>query len=119
MSAILHELEQRMPPTEYRAYLRDVSARRSLVEYSNDPAGFVSECIDWGEGGGPTPYQLEVLGELPARRRLAIRSPHGSGKTTLAACLVLWFALTRDASAEGDWKVVTTASAWRQLTHYL
>ena len=108
-----------MPPTEYRAYLRDVSARRSLVEYSNDPAGFVSECIDWGEGGGPTPYQLEVLGEIPAQRRLAIRSPHGSGKTALAACVVLWFALTRDASAEGDWKVVTTASAWRQLTHYL
>jgi len=34
------------------------------------------------------------------------------------AIMVLWFALTRDA-AHIDWKVVTTASAWRQLTKYL
>jgi len=45
---------------------------------------------------------------------LAIRSPHGAGKTALAAWTVLWFALTSD-----DWKAPTTASAWRQLTKYL
>jgi hypothetical protein len=31
---------------------------------------------------------------------------------------VLWFALTRDATGT-DWKIVTTAGAWRQLISYL
>lgn len=31
---------------------------------------------------------------------------------------MLWFALTRDAAGR-DWKVVTTAGAWRQLKEYL
>ena len=34
----------------------------------------------------------------------------------MAAWIVLWFALVHDGE---DWKVPTTASAWRQLTHYL
>ena len=38
------------------------------------------------------------------------------GKTALAAWIVLWFALTRDGE---DWKIPTTASAWRQLTKFL
>ena len=45
-----------------------------------------------------------------------MRSPHGVGKTALAAQTVLWFALTRD---EEDWKIPTTASAWRQLSKFL
>ena len=100
---------------------RRVASRRSplVAQFASDPQGFVLECIQWGENEGPTPYQLEVLGQLRTRRRLAIRSPHGSGKTALAAWVVLWFALTRDATGRGDWKAVTTASAWRQLTHYL
>lgn len=36
----------------------------------------------------------------------------------LASLLIHWFALTRDGEAE-DWKIVTTASAWRQLVKYL
>jgi hypothetical protein len=46
----------------------------------------------------------------------ADRLSHGLGKTTLNAWAVLWFALTRDGE---DWKVITTASAWRQLEVYL
>ena len=38
------------------------------------------------------------------------------GKTALAAWSTLWFALTREGE---DWKVITTASVWRQLTKYL
>ena len=34
----------------------------------------------------------------------------------MAAWVVLWFALTRDGE---DWKIITTASAWRQLEVYL
>jgi hypothetical protein len=95
------------------------AAEVSFAGYRDDPARFVLDCFEWDEGEGPTPYQSEILRELSARRRVAVRSPHGSGKTAAAAWLTLWFALTRDAMPGGDWKVVTTASAWRQLTHYL
>lgn len=48
--------------------------------------------------------------------RTSVRGPHGLGKTALASWVLLWFALTRDGR---DWKVITTASRWRQLTIYL
>lgn len=38
--------------------------------------------------------------------------------TTTNALLVIWFAVTRNAAGT-DWKVVTTAGAWRQLEKYL
>jgi len=95
------------------------AAEASFACYRNSPDRFVLECFEWGEGEGPTPYQREILREIVRRRRVAVRSPHGSGKTALAAWIALWFALTRDASGAGDWKIVMTASAWRQLSHYL
>jgi len=95
-----------------------VLAPRFAEVYADHPDRFVLECFTWKPGEGPTPDQLDVLRELPARRRAALRGPHGLGKTALAAWVVLWFGLTRNC-VEGDWKVVTTASAWRQLSHYL
>ena len=85
------------------------------AQYHDDPAGFVVDCIRFSDGG-PAPYQLETLTTLAQVRRSALRGPHGLGKTALAAWAVLWFALTRDSE---DWKVVTTASAWRQLSKFL
>jgi hypothetical protein len=99
--------------------LADEAAKARLRRYRDDPACFVLECLKWNDGEGPTPYQLEVLRELPEYKRVALRGPHGLGKTALAAWIVLWFALTRDAMPAGDWKAVTAASAWRQLSHYL
>jgi len=93
-------------------------AEASFAGCRDDPVRFVLECFEWREDEGPTPYQLEVLRELPERKRVALRGPHGLGKTALAAWVVLWFALTRD-EMPGDWKVVSTASVWRQLSHYL
>ena len=90
-----------------------------VLTYTHDPERFVLECFQWPAGEGPSGYQREILRELKGRKRLAIRGPHGLGKTALAAWVVLWFALTRDASGTGDWKAVITASAWRQLSHYL
>ncbi|NOY60442.1 MAG: hypothetical protein GXO75_16140 [Calditrichaeota bacterium] len=84
--------------------------------YRNDPAAWIHDIIIWKDGEGPTEYQTEITSEVPLRRRAAIRSPHGAGKTTLAAWLVLWFATTRDPD---DWKAPTTASVWRQLEKYL
>ena len=90
-----------------------------LVDYTNNRVAWVRDCIEWGEGGGPTPYQNEVLAKFDAgQRRVAVRGPHALGKTSIAAWLALHFALTRDQTP-GDWKVVTTASVWRQLSLFL
>ena len=97
-------------PTDAEQY------RTFQTKYRDDPRGFVRDCLTWSDGKGATAYQDEILSLVPAQRRVSVRGPHGLGKTALAAWLVLWFALTRDGL---DWKVVTTASAWRQLIKYL
>lgn len=61
-------------------------------------------------------YQENILGAFDdGKNRVAVRSPHGAGKTAIAALLVHHSVLT----AESDCKVPTTASAWRQLEKYL
>lgn len=85
-------------------------------KYRYDLAGFIRDCIDWKEGQGAAPYQLLFSENFVKRRRAALRGPHGLGKTAMASWVVLWFALTRDGE---DWKIPTTASAWRQLTKFL
>jgi len=86
------------------------------LTYRDDPVGFMRDCIEWPKATGPAPYQDEILRTLPIEKRVAVRGPHGLGKTALAAIVVLWFALTRDGE---DWKVLTTASAFRQLDKFL
>lgn len=83
-----------------------------------DPALWAREVIDWGSEGGLTFYQEDVVTRLAEKNRTAVRGPHGLGKSTTAAVVVLWFATTREAAGV-DWKVITTASAWRALTIYL
>lgn len=89
-----------------------------ILKYYDDPAGFAREAIDWKPGRSLAPYQADVLGEIPRRKRVSVRGPHGLGKSSVSALAVLWFALTRDAAGR-DWKCVTTAGGYRQLTHYL
>jgi hypothetical protein len=86
--------------------------------YENDRAGFARDCIRWDDNESAAPYQIEILGLLDKHQRVAVRGAHGLGKSTLAAWCVLHFALTCDRRS-GDWKAITTASAWRQLTEYL
>lgn len=93
-------------------------ANRRVRRWMYDPVAWATECIQWPEGGGLSPYQAEVLSELPQRRRIALRGPHGLGKSTIGGLVVLWFATTRDLMGV-DWKVITTASAWRHLEIYL
>lgn len=61
-----------------------------------------------------TSYQEDILRTLVTHRRIAVRGPHGLGKTTLSAIVVLWAV----ATSTTDTKIVTTASAWRQLTKF-
>jgi hypothetical protein len=96
----------------------EAEAAADLTRYLYDPVLFARECIDWGPDEGLTAYQNEVLAELVEFFREAVRGPHGLGKTTTNAVAVIWFAVTREA-AGWDWKVITTAGAWRQLEKYL
>lgn len=84
------------------------------AKYGKSPDLFVQDCINFPAGKAPTEYQLDILRNFYERRRTAVRGPHGLGKSALASWLVLWAVLTSE-----DVKVITTASAWRQLTKYL
>ncbi len=117
---------RKLPPEAKQQFLELLQRRNASRvgqafkrKYRDDPVAFVCDCFNWPEGESPADYQLEILSELAAQRRAAIRAPHGVGKTSIAAWVVLWFALTRDGDDDQDWKIVTTASAWRQLKFYL
>jgi hypothetical protein len=112
------ELERERQLREEEEALMRSHAEATAATYHDRPAAFVLNCIKWEKGQKPTRYQLANLQRLVKHHRVAVRGPHGLGKTTQNAWVVLWFALTRDAAGE-DWKIITTASAWRQLTHYL
>lgn len=90
--------------------------RADLSRYQDDPVGFVHDCFVWRPNEGPTAYQDRILSLIPIHRRVAVRGPHGLGKTAIGAWFVLWIALCFDGE---DWKVPTTASVGRQLTDYL
>lgn len=101
------ELERRKRPPKTDKY------STFQKQYKHDPLEFVHDCIDF-DGDGPTPYQDEILAGFVEHKRVAVRGPHGMGKTALASWIVLWAVLTED-----DCKCPTTASAWRQLTKFL
>lgn len=86
------------------------------AKYRDDPVGFVHDCFRWKPGGGPSPYQDDIMRRLVEHRRESARGPHGLGKTALVAWIFHWFALTNDGTT--DWKIPITASAWRQLTKF-
>jgi hypothetical protein len=87
-------------------------------KYWSRPSEFLKDNLLFAKGEHPASYQLEHLDLLHQCRRVAVRACHGAGKTAEAAWAVLHFAMTREA-AGADWKVVTTASVWRQLSLYL
>ncbi|MFD8820759.1 hypothetical protein ACFV1C_00070 [Streptomyces sp. NPDC059605] len=106
-------------PPELRPHLAALERRVQAQErYMYQPAAWAREVIDWQSGDGITAYQGDIMDALARRRRVAARGPHGLGKTTTGSLVVLWFATTRDAAGV-DWKVLTTASAWRHLSVYL
>lgn len=90
----------------------------TAARYLYDPAGFARDCINWPTGRSLSAYQVETLEQLPIKRRVSVRGPHGLGKSCTSALAVLWFALSSDAAGV-DWKCVTTAGGWRQLEKYL
>src|SRR3990167_4971133 len=75
------------------------------------PGEFVRQYI----GADPAPYQEEILETLFTKRRIAVRSPHGAGKTACSAWAIIYGLITFG----DDFKILTTASSWRQLTKFL
>jgi len=104
-----------LSPADQRAALRV-----NQWGFRDRPSDWIRHFIDWVRvRREPAKYQLDIpklLVRNPAHR-VAVRSPHGVGKTALASMLVWWFFCTRDGFV--DWKIVTTAGSWTQLTHYL
>lgn len=91
----------------------DEAARvaRALQRWGEHPERFVREAL----GAVPEPWQEEVLAQIArGRRRIAIRSGHGVGKTALQAWLMLWFGTTR-----ADAKIPATAPTSHQLVDLL
>jgi hypothetical protein len=83
--------------------------------YANDRVAFAYDCFG-KVGKSLTFYQEEILAFFDdGYSRVAVRGPHGLGKTYIAALLVHHACLT----AEDDAKIITTASAWRQVEKYL
>lgn len=91
-----------------------VLSRTRLSRWHNSPVAWARDCLNVNLAG----YQAEILDALPVRRRVAVRGPHGLGKSFSGSILVNWFATTRDMAGK-DWKIITTASAWRHLEIYL
>jgi hypothetical protein len=111
------------PPEVKEQLLAQVNAQLARTvgaafkrKYRNDRVAFIHDCVDWREGESPAGYQDEIFAALDQYLRVAVRGPHGIGKTMIAALAVLHFALTRDGE---DWKTPTTASAFRQLSKFL
>lgn len=106
---------------------RAKAPERTAAQYIDDPLGFIDNCVTWPESRrrgktsrapGLAAYQREIMASVPEQHRVAVRGPRGLGKSAVASLILLWFAITRDAAGV-DWKVVTTAGSWAQLTGFL
>lgn len=82
------------------------AAERARIAYLRDPVAFARDVL----GLDPWGAQCDVMMSVARHRRVAVRSGHKVGKTTLAAAIALWYwSLVPRA------RVVLTAPTWRQI----
>lgn len=81
-----------------------------LDKLANDPVLFIEEVL----GFRMWDKQQEICESVRDHRKTFVRSCHGSGKTAVAARIVLWWLLTRPYSS-----VVTTAATAKQVDEIL
>lgn len=105
--AFINGLTEVLTPPEEDAGIQE---RRAFYRTEEGIVAFVRDVL----GADPTDYQADILRTLVTKRREAIYGPHGLGKTALSSWVVLW-AMT---CFDDDVKVITTASAWRQLKFF-
>lgn len=78
-----------------------------LQKYQNDPIKFVEQVLKVK----PDPWQKELLTQVSLRtRKISVRSGHGTGKSTVASWVIIWYFLTKHPC-----KVVLTAPTSSQL----
>ncbi len=90
--------------------LLDASARAGLQRVRAEPAAFITDWI----GADLWSKQVEIAEALRAHRRVAVKSCHSSGKSFLAARIVLWFLHAFPSST-----VITTAPTANQVENIL
>jgi phage terminase large subunit len=78
---------------------------KRFAVYADDPVGFVDEVL----GISLWEAQKDVLRAMVDNRRVAVRSGHGTGKTYVTACSVLWWLYARQGL------VITTAPTWNHV----
>lgn len=81
-----------------------------LQQWKEDPVLFVIDMF----GEKPYSKQKAILNAIKNKRRVAVRSGHGVGKTKTAAWVAWWFFVTHPFA-----KVITTAPTGRQLRKVL
>jgi hypothetical protein len=65
-------------PWAYAA--REIETTDRAQAWLYDPVKWAEDVIAWPEGQSLAPYQADSIGALPAKRRIAVRGPHGLGK---------------------------------------
>lgn len=82
-----------------------------VLRWRNDPVAFARECL----GSAPTEQQLKILSAVgQPNAHVAVKSGHGTGKSTVLSWLVLWALVCFD-----DVKVACTAPTGHQLEDVL
>ena len=81
-----------------------------MLRWRQSPAAFVTEAL----GARPEQWQSQALALIASHDRIAIRSGHGVGKSTLLAWTILWFHTTRRYA-----KTACTAPTSHQLSDVL
>jgi hypothetical protein len=80
------------------------------ADYAADPAGFFRDVL----GFTAWAKQLEIAHAVATHRRVAVRSGHKVGKSTIAAAVALWWVCTRPRG-----RVIMTSSVARQVRSIL
>lgn len=86
------------------------TAADAFAAIRDEPASFVQRVL----GFQPWSIQRAILESVRDNKRTAVRSCHGSGKTAIAARIVLWF-----LAAYPESRVVTTAPTFTQVRDLL
>lgn len=120
---LLQELMDKKAQLEEKAKR---AAKQRAWDWMADPVSWVADIVQFPEPPkayrirkqGLAPYQAGAMRDAARQGRLLMFGPHGLGKSTTMALLVWWFATTRELAGI-DWKIITTASSWKQLNDFL
>jgi phage terminase large subunit len=91
--------------------LANERVQQKLSEWRDDPVAWVRQVL----GAEPEAWQQEALRSIVTSDRLAVKSGHGVGKTTMLAWIILWWLTTRSNGV----KVAVTANTAHQLSDVL